>query len=273
MQQTKPHSGFVDLGQPRRIWAIPAIHSAVEELLPLHDAILESIRPGDRILYHGNYTGYGEQAIETIEEILAFRRMVLAMPSMIPNDFIYLRGTQEEMLNKLLQLQFAPNPSDVLLWMLGHGLSPTLQAYGISSHDGIEACRRGIMDITRWTHSVRQKIRSHDGHEKLMNTMKRAAFTDLKNSDSPLLFVHAGLNAHRSLDDQGDSLWWDGDCFDSIHEPYKPFEKVIRGYDPAHKGMKMNCVTATLDDGCGFGGQLVCAAFSQNGQVEALFEQ
>ena len=273
VHQPKQLQGFADLGKPNKIWAIPAIHSAVDKLLPLHDAILDNIQPGDRIVYHGNYTGYGAQAVDTVEEILAFRRLVLAMPGMIPSDFIYLRGTQEEMLNKLLQLQFAPNPSDVLLWMLGNGISSTLQAYGISPHDGIEACRRGIMDLTRWTNSIRLRIRAHDGHETWMNQMKRAAYTQEGSVEAPLLFIHAGLNANKPLNDQGDSLWWDGECFESIQHAYKPFNKVIRGYDPAHKGMRMNCITATLDDGCGFGGQLVCAGFDQSGQVDTFFER
>ncbi len=267
----KPTQGFANLGKPNKIWAVPAIHSAVERLIPLHDAILENIKPGDRIVYHGNYTGYGQHAVGTMEELLMFRRLVLAIPGMIPSDFVYLRGTQEEMMQKLLQLHFAPNPSDVLLWMLGSGLAPTLQNYGISQHDGIEACRLGIMAITKWTHCVRAKIRDHAGHETLMNHMQRAAFTS-NDAQSPLLFVHAGLNVHKPLAEQGDSLWWDGDCFDAISEAYKPFDKVVRGYDPAHKGMKMNCITATLDDGCGFGGMLVCAGFDQTGQVTNIFE-
>ncbi len=269
---SQPLQGFASLGKPNRIWAVPAIHSAVERLLPLHDAILEHIRPGDRIVYHGNYTGYGVHAVETVEEILMFRRLVLSMPGMVPSDFTYLRGTQEEMMQKLLQLQFAPNPSDVLLWMLGNGFSSTLKSYDICQHDGIEACRLGIMALTKWTNCVRQKIRAHAGHETFMNQMQRGAFTD-EDSEGPLLFIHAGLNAHKPLYEQGDSLWWDGETFDSIQEAYRPFDKVVRGYDPAHRGMKMNCVTATIDDGCGFGGQLVCAGFEQDGQVSAIFEQ
>ena len=51
-----------------------------------------------------------------------------------------------------------------------------------------------------------------------------------------------------------------------------PFQKVVRGFDPDHKGMNINCVTATIDGGCGFGGQLVCAGFNPEGSIFELLE-
>ena len=199
--------------------------------------------------------------------------MLLSIRGMAPSDIIYLKGIQEEMLSKLLQLQFASNSSDVLLWMLGNGLSATLTDYGICPHDGIEACRRGIMDVTRWTQDIRSKIRQQPGHEVFMISQHRAAYTCTDKHISPLLFVHAGLNIGKPLQEQGDSLWWEAQSFEAINTPYAPFEKVVRGYDPAHKGMHLNCVTATIDDGCGFGGSLVCAGFGEDGQVSEILQQ
>lgn len=265
-------AGFVNLGNPTQIWAIPAIHSAVEDLTPLHDTILSNIKAGDRVVYLGNYTGFGDAAIDTVNEILAFRRLVLSIPGMLPSDIVYLKGMQEEMWHKLLQLQFASNPTDVLLWMLGNGLSATLDDYGICPHNGIEACRRGIMDITRWTQQIRAKIREQAGHETFMTSQYRAAYTCTDKHASPLLFVHAGLNVGKPLHEQGDSLWWESQNFEAINTPYAPFQKVVRGYDPAHKGMNINCVTATIDDGCGFGGNLVCAGFGADGQVGEILQ-
>lgn len=273
MNSADSQSGFVNLGNPGQIWAIPAIHSAVEDLTLIHNMILENISPGDRVIYLGNYTGYGRDACACIDEILAFRRMVLSIPGMIPSDIIYLRGVQEEMLSKLMQLQFASNASDVLLWMLGNGMQATLNDYGICPHDGVEACRRGIMDLTRWTQDVRRKIRKHPGHQDFMVSQQRAAHTCINNTPAPLLFVHAGLNIGKSLYEQGDSVWWETQNFDSINVPYAPFEKVVRGYDPAHKGLHLNCVTATIDDRCGFGGSLICAGFGEDGQISGILEQ
>ena len=41
---------------------------------------------------------------------------------MFPIDIVYLRGQQEEMWHRMLQIQFAPNPKEVLPWMLQQGV-------------------------------------------------------------------------------------------------------------------------------------------------------
>ncbi|MGH1398969.1 MAG: hypothetical protein ACRBCT_07125, partial [Alphaproteobacteria bacterium] len=119
--------------------------------------------------------------------------------------------------------------------------------------------------------AVRARIRGFAGHDTFMNQLQRASHSD-QSGEAPLLFVHAGINAAKPLDAQGDALWWDGQSFDTIHEAYRPFHKVVRGYDPAHRGMHLNCVTATIDDGCGFGGELICAGFDASGEVTAILE-
>ncbi len=259
------------LGVSGQIWTIPAIHGEIERLTALHNFILEHFTPGDCLVYLGNYTGYGQHSAACIDEILTFRRMLLSIPGMLSKDFVYLRGRQEEMWQKLLQLQFAPDPTGVLLWMLGNGLSATLQSYGLCPHDGIEACRYGTMGLTKWTATIRATIRDHAGHEIFAHQQLRAAYTS-ETSEFPMLFVHAGLDTTRPLNDQGDSFWWSSDEFSAINKPYLPYKKVIRGFDPHHGGLNMNCITATLDDGCGFGGKLICAGFEPNGQASVILE-
>lgn len=262
---------FVDIGSPSKIWTVPAIHAQLDQLTRLHDCILEHIQPGERIVYHGNYTGYGEHSAACISELLTFRRMVLALPGMVPSDIIYLRGQQELIWEKLLQLPFASDPTNVLLWMLGHGLSNTLYDYGISPHDGIDACKSGIMGLTKWTNIIRKALRAQPGHEIFMNQLKRAAYMD-QDALYPMLFVHAGLNPVYGLHEQGDHIWWASDEFKSIHTAYKPFEKVVRGFDPDHSGCHFTCSTATVDDGCGFGGKLISAGFEQDGSTALILE-
>jgi len=261
---------FYPLGNPQRIWAVSAVHGEAAQLMALHDALIERLRPGDRVVYLGNYLGYGPAPIETIDELLTFRRLALARPGMLASDIIYLRGGQEEMWEKLQQLQFAPNPTDVLLWMLGKGLSSTLSAYQISPHDGIIAAQEGVMSLTKWTGKIRNAIRCHPGHDLFTTQLRRAAFTS--DTPCPLLFVHAGIDPARSLEDQGDAFWWAPRDFNTIDSPYNPYLKVIRGYDPAHRGPNLNCVTATIDGGCGFGGNLVCAGFTEDGALFDILE-
>jgi len=271
LRRTAQDSRFTDIGTPKNIWAISSIHGNLERLFALHDTLLPHISPGDRIVYLGNYMGYGKDTPAVLDEILTFRRIVLAQRGMMAGEIIYLRGAQEEMWEKLLQLQFAPDPTSVLLWMLGNGLSNTLHAYGLNPHDGIEACRQGIVGLSKWVNIIRQTMRKNAGHEVFGTNLVRAAYTS-SGFNHPMLFVHAGMDPDKSLEDQGDSFWWGHELFENMTSPYAHFDKVVRGYDPRHKGLNMNCNTATIDGGCGFGGHLVCAGFGQNGQLLGTIE-
>jgi hypothetical protein len=269
-QKTRDNK-FSNLKRPNKIWAVSSIHADLDRLIQLHDAILERFTPGDRLVYLGNYTGYGMQSYETIDELLVFRRLLLAQPGMKASDITYLRGSQEELWQKLTQLHFSPNPTDTLLWMMGSGMGNTMQSYGICAHEGIMAAREGILSLTKWTHRIRETLRSHAGHDCFMTQAKRAAYTEYEGR-TPILFVNAGLDPTRSLDQQEDNLWRAGETFSDISESYAPFDKVIRGFDPKHEGVHLNCVTATIDGGCGFGGSLVAASMTADGEVMELLE-
>ncbi len=266
MRPDQKDSRFSCLGAPETTWAVSAVNGNCDALIDLHDALYSHIRPGDRIVYLGNYMGYGENSAACIDEILSFRRNVLSIPGMLCSDIVYLRGQQEEIWQKLLQIQFAPDPANVLIWMLGNGLSNTLYSYGLSPHDGIEACRAGVMGLTRWTGAVREAMRRRPGHEMFGTHLVRAAYTG-DYTACPMLFVHAGIDAAKALPDQGDAFWWAAQEFETIDTPYLPFQKIVRGFDPAHKGLAANCITATIDGGCGFGGELVCAGFDKGGDI------
>src|SRR3546814_11187859 len=94
---------------------------------------------------------------------------------------------------KLLQLQCAPNPGEVLRLMLAQGVSATLEGYGGSAQDGLVAARDGAVQLTRWTNRLREAMRAAPGHNNLFAALKRAAFTD----DDGVLLVSAGIDASR----------------------------------------------------------------------------
>ncbi len=257
---------FTNLGQAQRIWLIPAIHGNIHALCNLHDTIINDITPGDRIIYAGNAIGHGEHSVETIDEMLYFRRAVLAKPGIIPTDLIYLRGAQEEMLQKVVQLQFAPEPTKTLFWMYKNGLQETLRSYGIDPETGINACKQGMVGISKWSQKLRETMKSYPGHESLATALVRAAIFDT-NPEYSMLFVNAGIDTEKPLNDQQDNFWWASKKFDQFQSPYAPFDKVVRGYDPEHKGVEYNCIKATADNSCGFGGPLTCTGFAPNGEI------
>ena len=201
---------------------------------------------------------------ETVEELLAFRNAFLALPPYAdPDDIVALRGSQEEIWQKILQLQFAQNPSEVLQWMLSHGGDATLRAYGGVPELGFECAGEGALALTHWTNELRDRLRSLPGHESLFNSLRRAAMTE----DRALLFVNTGIDASRTLDEQTDSFWWAGRSFKAVEHPFDGFQRIVRGFDPEHGGFEERRHTITVDSGCGFGGKLTAACLSSDGEL------
>ena len=259
---------FARLGRPRRIWAVGSAHSQVDRLSVLHDTILEQFRVRDRLVYLGNLVGRGAAIRETVDEALRFRRVLLSLPGMMPEDIVFLRGQQEEMWQKLLQLQFAHEPLRVLDWMASQGVAETLAAYGGRLEEGRAAARDGAVLLTRWTNTLRDGMRRFDGHTNFFAALKRAAFTEPPG----VLLVSAGLDAGQPLGGQGDRFWWGGGRFDEIGEGYDGHRRIVRGFDPAGGGLKIAEATATIDGNCGRDGTLLAGLFDAEGAVLDVLE-
>jgi serine/threonine protein phosphatase 1 len=252
----------------RRVWTVGAVHGELAHLSALHGVLEARFARGDRLVYLGNYLGRGADVIATIDELLLFRRALLARFTLFDKDIVFLRGAQEEMWQKLLQIQIAQDPAQVLEWVLAQGVDATLRAYGVHPDEARLRCREGPLALARWSLEVRQAIRGHPGHETLLAALRRAALT----ADGRLLFVHAGVDPTRPLAAQSDSFWWGSRGFSVIDRPHEGFRRIVRGYDPSHSGLAIGEVTATIDSGCGFGGPLTAACIDSAGEVVDLIE-
>ncbi len=253
---------YATLKNTRRVWAVGAVHGEVAKLRALHAELRGRLEPGDQLVYLGNVLGHGPDPAAAADEIIAYRREFLARPGTFANDHVVLRGSQEEMWRKLNQIQFAPAPAEVLNWMLGHGVDATLAAYGIDVNDGKGCCREGAVAITRWTAGIAAAVRARAGHDDLTAALRRAAFTEA----GELLFTAAGLDPERPVSEQGDAFWWGSPDFENIEEPWRGFVRIVRGCDLAGHAPEMGSVTATLDGGAGFGGNLHAACFTLDGK-------
>ncbi len=248
---------FIDLAGARRIWAVGAIRGEARRLTELHKELNNKILPGDRLVYLGNFLGVGSDVGGTISELLRFRRELLSRLNLCYSSIIYLRGAQEEMWRRFLELQFAPNPGEVLDWMLGQGVAATLLSYDRDPEIARRVCREGALSITKFTNSVRSEIHARGGHDELMVSLRRAAYT----KKSGLLFVAAGVDPTLPLSEQGDTFWWGSGYFAAIKEPFAGFNLIIRGDDRRRQGPQIGDHTATLDGGSGLGGNLHAACF------------
>ena len=254
---------FAELRGARRIWAVGSVHGEARRLARVHDLIGARFSAGDRLVYLGNYLGHGEDVAATIDELLDFRRRVLGRPQGFACDVIYLRGAQEEMWQKLLQLQFAPTPQELLAWMVRAGVEATVRAYGGDLRQGFAATRDGPRTITRWTGSLRAAMNAAEGHSTLFAALRHAAHTGAGG----LLFVHAGIDPRRALTEQGDTFWWSASDILDLEAPFADFRRVIRGFDRDRRGLVESQFGVSVDAGAGRGGRLQVACFAADGSI------
>jgi serine/threonine protein phosphatase 1 len=267
-RETKPESKFARLRGARRVWAIAAIHAAAAQLRRLHDVISERFQEGDKVVYLGNYVGGGEDVIATVNELLDFRRRVLGRRRGFACDLIWLRGAQEEMWQKLLQLQFAPNPGEVLQWMVKAGIGSTVRAYGGDLRQGFAASRDGARTITRWTGGLRTALNAVPGHTALFSALRHAAFTEERG----LLFVHAGVDSSRPLAAQGDAFWWGRENILELEASFEGFKRIVRGFDREQRGIVERDFAVSVDGGAGRSGPLIAACFGTDSTLLEFIE-
>jgi len=259
---------FAELEGARRVWAVGAINGEAGRLIHLHDIISERFQERDRVVYLGNYVGYGPAVLATIDELLDFRRRVMGRRNGFTCHVAFLRGTQEEMWQKLLQLQFAPNPGEVLRWMVAAGMDATIRAYGGDLHQGLSASRDGPRTITRWTSALRSTMNAVPGHTALFSALRHAAYTGTKE----LLFVHASLNPSRPLEQQGDSFWWGPGDILGLTAPFEGFKRIVRGVDRDRRGLVQRDYAVSVDGGAEQGGPLIAVCFAFDGAVVDVVE-
>ncbi len=248
------------------MWAVAAIHGESERLGRVLEGIAARLASGDRIVFLGNYLGYGPDVGGTLDRLIAFRRGFIARPRTFPGDIVFLRGWQEEVWHKLTQLQFSADPKPVFQWMLERGAAPSLAAYGFAPRQVETAMREGVMAVTRWTGALRAAVDARPGHRPFLAALRHAARTD----DGKLLFVHAGYDPGKPLELQSDILWWGGgpDIL-GLNEPIPEFSRIVRGFERHHEGLKRGPFAVSLDGGAGFGGPLLAVCFDRDGAIVA----
>ena len=123
-------SNFVELNKSNKIWAIGSIHSNINSFSSIKEFILNNFETDDKLIFLGNVIGLGENSRETLSSIIDLRFNLMSKFKLKPESIVFLRGAQEEMFSKLLQLQLAPNPSEIVEWMFDHGVNNTIKSYG-----------------------------------------------------------------------------------------------------------------------------------------------
>ncbi len=248
---------LITLNATGKIWAVPAIRGQAQSLRALHDGLRRKLQPGDCLVYLGNHMGYGAEVVETVDELLRFRKEQKEI------QVAHLRGAQEEMWVKLLEIQWAMQPEETFEWMMAHGVEATLRAYGGDPDEAPAKFRSGVVVTTRWTTELRERFQSHPGHYEFLHGLASAAPT----SDGRLLFVSAGVDPAKPLEKQNDAFWWNSAGFEELAAPFGGFTYVIRGFDGDYGGIKTAPNGITIDAAESAHGPLRATAFGPDGAI------
>ena len=264
-------SKFAELKYAKRIWAIGSIHSSYESFESIKKYILNNFKNNDKLIFLGNVIGLEDNSKETLSSVIDLRFKLMSKFKLKPESIVFLRGAQEEMFSKLLQLHLAPNPIEILEWMFDHGVNKTIKSYGFSEKEIKSIASSGTINISKWTSSLNKSIQVNPGHTEYFLNLKHAAYSHTKK----VLFVNRGVDITRPLSAQNDCFWWGFHNFSRIQNPYNTFQRIVRGYESEHLNQSENSknnVVCTLFKQPLSNKSVLCGIFGENGEILDLFE-
>ena len=264
-------SNFSELTKAKKIWAIGSLHSSLDSFQSIKNYVLSNFEVGDKLIFLGNLIGFRADSKKTIDEVLQLRFNLMAKYQLKHSDIVFLRGAQEEMFTKLLQLHIAPNPIEILEWIFSHGVDQTLISYNFDPDEFRKTVAQGTIQINKLTTKLNYQISSNSGHQEFFSSLKHAAYSDSKE----VLFVNRGVDISRPLSAQSDCFWWGYQNFSKIDKPYFSFKRIVRGYqsntynDIENSKTKVLCTLfkQPLDNL-----KILAGTFTKNGDILELFE-
>lgn len=262
---------FQELKNINRIWAVGSLHSSLKTFESIKTYIFYNFQKGDKLIFLGNIIGFRDKSKETISEVLKLRFDLMAKFNLDNDDVVFLRGAQEEMFTKLLQLQIAPNPIEIIDWMFNHGVDQTVLSYNLEPEQFRNIVTQGTIKINKLTSKLNHQVSSIPGHREFFSNLKHAAFTDNKS----VLFVNRGVDLSRPLSAQNDCFWWGYHNFSQINKPYNSFKRIVRGYQSNIKNDLENSkskILCTLFKQPLNNNNILAGVFSKNGEILELFE-
>ena len=262
---------FQEFKNTDRIWAVGSLHSSIESFQSIKKYILFNFKQGDKLIFLGNLIGFRDKSKEIISEVLSLRFDLMAKFKLNHEDIVFLRGAQEEMFSKLLQLQIAPNPSEIIEWIFSHGVDQTLISYNFDPEQFRIIASQGTIQINKLTSKLNQQISKTSGHKEFFSNLKHAAYSESKE----VLFVNRGVDLSRPLSAQNDCFWWGYQNFSLINKPYNTFKRIVRGYHSnQHNDLEnsKNRVLCTLFRQPLENEKILAGVFAKNGEIIELFE-
>jgi hypothetical protein len=262
---------FQELKNTNRIWAVGSLHSNLQSFQSIKKYILLNFLKGDKLIFLGNLIGFRNKSKEIISEVLKLRFDLMAKFNLNHDEIVFLRGAQEEMFSKLLQLQIAPNPGEIIDWIFSHGVDQTVVSYNFEPDQFRNIATQGTIQINKLTSNLNYQVSKIPGHKEFFSNLKHAAYSESKE----VLFVNRGVDLSRPLSAQNDCFWWGYQNFSQINKPYNSFKRIVRGYQSnEHNDLEnsKNRVLCTLFKQPLKSNKILAGIFSKNGEIIELFE-
>jgi hypothetical protein len=262
---------FQEFTNINRIWAVGSLHSSIESFQSIKKYILSNFKNGDKLIFLGNLIGYNNSSKEIITDVLDLRFNLMANLNLDHEDVVFLRGAQEEMFSKLLQLQIAPNPREIIDWIFSHGVDQTLVSYNFEPDQFRNVAAQGTIQINKLTTKLNKKISETPGHKEFFSNLKHAAYSN----SMKVLFVNRGVDLSRPLSAQNDCFWWGYQNFSMINKPYNTFTRIVRGYQSNEHNIlehSKNRILCTLFKQPLENKKILAGIFAENGEIIELFE-
>jgi len=254
-----------------RIWAVGSLHSSLNSFQTIKKYIFSNFKEGDKLIFLGNIIGFGEYSKEIISDVLDLRFNLMAKFNLNHEDIVFLRGAQEEMFSKLLELQIAPNPREIIDWIFSHGVDKIVNSYNFESDHFKNVASQGTIQINKLTSNLNQAISKIPGHKDFFSNLKHAAYSESKE----VLFVNRGVDLSRPLSAQNDCFWWGYQNFSQICRPYNTFKRIVRGYQSNQYNdleNSKNRILCTLFRQPLENKKILAGIFAKNGEIIELFE-
>ncbi len=264
-------TNFSEINNCNKIWAIGSIHSRFESFESIKEYLLDNFEKEDYLIFLGNIIGLGLKSKETLSSVIDLRNKLMGKFRLNPNRIIFLRGAQEEMFLKLLQLQTAPNPNDIVSWMFDHGVDTTLISYGFNKDKIINISTQGALIISKFTSNINNTLSKEPGHKQYFANLKHAAFSKTRK----ILFVNRGVDVSRPLSAQNDCFWWGYQNFSNLNQPYNTFIRIVRGYKSSEDNQlenSKNRVVCSLFHKPLNSSKIIAGIFNDSGEIIDIFE-
>jgi serine/threonine protein phosphatase 1 len=262
---------FIEISASKKIWAIGSIHSRLDSFNSIKEHLIKNFGKEDYLIFLGNIIGLGENSREVLNSVIDLRHKLMAKFFLKSNRIIFLRGAQEEMFLKLLELQTAPNPGDIIAWMFEHGVDKTIKSYGFSSDEILDISNQGTLAISKWCTKLNKVVSFESGHKQYFAQLKHAAFGESKK----ILFLNRGVDISRPLSAQNDCFWWGYQNFSNLKKPYNTFVRIVRGYKSSRQNelshSKDNIVCSLFQQPLD-SSKIIAGVFNDNAEILDLFE-